>query len=69
MFHDTAAAYSSMTTNICSFTDVIAGIVCVGVKQSSIVNNVFTLINMAVIAFILVAGAFKGNYQVILKRI
>ncbi|XP_048478372.1 cationic amino acid transporter 3 [Plutella xylostella] len=38
---------------------LLGGIVCVGVKQSSIVNNVFTIINMAVIAFILVAGAFK----------
>lgn len=33
----------------------------VGVKESSILNNIFTVINLATIVIIIVAGSIKGN--------
>lgn len=33
----------------------------VGVKESSILNNIFTVINLVTIVIIIVAGSIKGN--------
>lgn len=32
-----------------------------GVKESSILNNIFTVINLVTIVIIIVAGSIKGN--------
>jgi amino acid transporter len=32
-----------------------------GVKESSLVNNVFTIVNIAVVLFVILAGSFKGK--------
>lgn len=32
-----------------------------GAKESSIVNNIFTFLNLSVVLFVIVAGSFKAN--------
>ncbi|EFN79321.1 Cationic amino acid transporter 3 [Harpegnathos saltator] len=40
---------------------LLVALLCVGVKESSILNNVFTVINLTTIAIIIVAGSIKAN--------
>lgn len=55
-----------MTINFFFFKDVCL-ILCVsvalslGVKESSLVNNLFTIVNIAVVLFVILAGSFKGK--------
>jgi amino acid transporter len=35
----------------------------IGVKESSILNSVFTLLNIVVILFIIIAGAIKSDFN------
>lgn len=35
-----------------------------GVKESMSLNNLFTVVNMAVVLFVIVAGAFKGTNSI-----
>jgi hypothetical protein len=32
-----------------------------GVKESSLVNNLFTIVNIGVVMFVILAGSFKGK--------
>lgn len=41
----------------------------VGVKESSILNNIFTVINLITIAIIIVAGSIKGNNSQLSSKI
>lgn len=40
---------------------VLAALLSFGVKESTLLNNIFTCVNLIVIAIVLVAGAMKGN--------
>ena len=35
----------------------------IGVKESSMLNSVFTILNIVVILFIIIAGAVKANFD------
>ena len=35
----------------------------IGVKESSMLNSVFTILNIAVILFIVIAGSIKANFD------
>ena len=39
----------------------MSGILAHGVKQSPVVNPVFTAVNVAVLVFIIIAGFIKGD--------
>lgn len=44
----------------------------VGVKESSIVNNVFTFLNLSVVLFVIIAGSFKAsalNWQIPAEKV
>ena len=34
-----------------------------GAKESSLANNVFTIVNLSVVIFVIIAGAFKGKFN------
>lgn len=36
-----------------------------GLKESSFVNNIFTLLNVAVVVFVIIAGSIKGKIIII----
>lgn len=36
-------------------------LLCIGVKESSILNNVFTVINLITITIVIVAGSMRGK--------
>lgn len=36
-------------------------LLCVGVKESSMLNNVFTVINLLTITIVIIAGSLKGR--------
>lgn len=36
-----------------------------GMKESSIVNNIFTILNIGVVLFVIIGGSIKGKHQVI----
>lgn len=46
-----------------SFTIVIllSILLSIGVKESSLLNNIFTIINLATVALVIVTGATKGD--------
>ncbi|XP_071552250.1 uncharacterized protein [Panulirus ornatus] len=41
----------------------LTGILCVGVKESSLMNNIFTLINMVVIMYVIIAAGTQGDSE------
>ncbi|KAA0194681.1 High-affinity cationic amino acid transporter 1 [Fasciolopsis buskii] len=48
-------------------TLVVTGVLSVGAQESSLVNNVFTLINLGVISYVVITGLFRvklANWQV-----
>ncbi|CAG2068578.1 unnamed protein product, partial [Timema podura] len=40
---------------------LLAVLLAIGVKESTIMNNLFTVLNMIVIAIVIVAGSIKGK--------
>lgn len=36
-------------------------LLCIGVRESSILNNIFTIINLTTIMIVIVAGSIKGK--------
>lgn len=36
-------------------------LLCIGVRESSILNNIFTVINLITITIVIVAGSIKGK--------
>jgi amino acid transporter len=44
-------------------TLIITGILALGVKESSRMNNIFTGVNLCIVTFIIVAGSFKANFH------
>lgn len=38
--------------------------IAVGAKESTRVNNVFTMLNLGVVLFVIIAGLFKGINQI-----
>lgn len=40
---------------------VLAVLLAVGVKESSVMNNIFTTVNMITVAIVLAAGAYKAD--------
>lgn len=40
--------------------------IAVGAKESTIVNNVFTMLNLGVVLFVIIAGLFKSMFLIIL---
>lgn len=42
---------------------VITALMVVGVKDSATTNKIFTLLNIIVIAFIVIVGAFKADFM------
>ena len=47
----------------------ISGALAFGVKESSKVNNVFTLLNVAMVAFVIIAGAIKGMFKMLSVKV
>ncbi|XP_014474610.1 PREDICTED: cationic amino acid transporter 3 isoform X2 [Dinoponera quadriceps] len=40
---------------------LLVALLCVGVRESSILNNVFTVVNLTTIAIVIIAGSIKAN--------
>ena len=38
---------------------ILAALLAIGVKESSVMNNIFTTVNMITVAIVLIAGSFK----------
>eukprot|EP00088_Acartia_fossae_P018988 TRINITY_DN21014_c0_g1_i1.p1 TRINITY_DN21014_c0_g1~~TRINITY_DN21014_c0_g1_i1.p1 ORF type:complete len:631 (-),score=151.81 TRINITY_DN21014_c0_g1_i1:215-2107(-) len=55
------ADYPDFTAAI--ITIVLACVLSVGVQESSRFNNIFTLLNLSVVIFVIVAGSTKANYD------
>jgi len=45
------------------FTCVIIGLMIIGVKESSMVNRFFTLLNITLLTIIIVTGATKVDFE------
>jgi amino acid transporter len=46
---------------ICWLILYVSAALALGVKESSLVNNLFTLVNIGVVLFVIIAGSFKGK--------
>jgi amino acid transporter len=46
-----------------AITLVLTVVLCFGVKESSFMNNIFTLVNIAIIIFVIICGSFKANTE------
>lgn len=40
---------------------LLVALLCVGVRESSILNNVFTVVNLTTIAIVIIAGSLRGK--------
>lgn len=49
----------------CIFFYHLTVVLAFGVKESMSLNNLFTVVNMAVVLFVIVAGAFKGTNSIL----
>lgn len=47
----------TLKKNVFHFTAALA----FGAKESSMANNIFTITNLSVVLFVIIAGAFKGT--------
>ena len=36
-------------------------LLCLGVQESTVINNILTVVNLAMIAYIIICGVFKAN--------
>lgn len=45
------------------FVVLLTVILAVGVKESSLVNNVFTVVNLSVVIYVIVCGCFKLDFH------
>jgi amino acid transporter len=41
------------------FIDVFLVLLCLGVKESTVINNVLTVVNLGLIAYVIICGLFK----------
>lgn len=41
----------------------IVAVLCFGVKESSLVNNIFTFVNLFVVAYVVIVGLFKADFH------
>lgn len=44
------------------FVLLLAALLAIGVKESTFLNNIFTVINLMTIGVVIVAGIIKGDY-------
>lgn len=69
-FHETLTEIMPINiSGLSNFPDIFAfGVtilfslaIAFGAKESSIVNNIFTFLNLAVVLFVIIAGSFKAS--------
>lgn len=46
---------------------ILTGLLSVGVKESSLLNNIFTVVNLATVVLVIITGAMKGKHLHFLK--
>lgn len=42
---------------------LLAIVLSVGVKESSIMNNIFTVVNLITVLIVIISGLFKGKFN------
>jgi amino acid transporter len=42
-------------------TLILTVVLCLGVKESSLLNNIFTVVNLVIVAYVMIVGLFKAN--------